>query len=133
MGRDSWRARQHEIEREQRKRIHPAWRGVGCLLMSVLAIGGYVFSNWFLINNDVYGWINLPPEVIRPSMEAIPPGVRWMVAPLFGPGVMVNLTVGFLFLVFTYLFISVAYAVVFPVKRGEFDVPPLKREKRRKV
>jgi hypothetical protein len=133
MGRDSWRARQHEIEREQRKRVHPAWRGVGCLMMSVLAIGGYIFSNWFLVNNSVYGWIYLPPEVVRPSIEVVPAGVRWMVAPLFGPGVIVSLAVGGLFLMFAYLFVSIAYAIVFPAKPGEFDVPPLKRDKRRKV
>jgi hypothetical protein len=133
MGRDSWRARQHDIEREERRRVHPAWRGVGCLMMSVLAIGGYVFSNWFLVNNAAYGWVYLPPEILRPSIEAVPSGVRWMVAPLFGPGVLVSLAVGFLFLVFSYLFVSIVYAIVFPAKPGEFDVPALKRQKRRKV
>ena len=132
MGRDSWRARQHDIEREQRRRIHPAWRGVGCLLISVLAIGGYVFSNWFLVNNDAYGWIRLPPEILRPSIEVVPAGMRWVVAPLFGPGVFVSLAVGVLFLVFSYLLLSIAYSIAFPVKPGEFDVGPLKRQRRKK-
>jgi hypothetical protein len=122
MGRDLWRARQNNFEREERKRIHPAWRGVGCLLMSVLAIGGYLFSNWFLVNNNTYGWVYLPPEVIRPSF------VPWM-----PPGALVSLVVGFFFLIFAYLFVSIAYSIVFPTKRGEFDVPPLKRERRRKT
>ena len=53
-------------------------------------------------------------------------------APVFQPGVLVSLTVGFIFLIFAYLFLSIAYSFVFPEKRGEFDVPPLKRERRRK-
>lgn len=133
MGRDSWRARQTDIAREKRKRVHPAWRGVGCLLMSVLAIGGYLFSNWFLVNNSLYGWIYLPPEILHPSAAAVPAWLRGIAAPVFQPGVLVSLVVGFFFLIFAYLFVSIAYSIVFPTKRGEFDVPPLKRERRRKT
>jgi len=121
MGRDSWRARQHDIEREKRRRVHPAWRGVGCLLIVVLGIGGYLFSNWFLVNNNYYGWVYLPPEIIRPSF-----------APWLPAGMLVSLSVGFIFLIFAYAFLSIAYSFVFPEKRGEFDVPPLRRERRRK-
>jgi hypothetical protein len=81
MGRDSWRSRQHDIEREQRRRVHPAWRGVGCLLLVVLAIGGYLVSNWFLVNNTYYGWIYLPPECCgRRSPLGAP--ARWSTSPL---------------------------------------------------
>ena len=121
MGRDSWRARQHDIEREERRRVNPVWRGVGCLLLTVLAIGGYLFSNWFVVNNEYYGWIYLPPEVLRPAF-----------APWAPPGALVSVVVGFLFLLFAYLFLSIVYSFVFPEKRGEFDVPPLKRQRRRK-
>jgi hypothetical protein len=44
---------------------------------------------------------------------------------------MVSLIVGFLFLVFAYGLVSLAYSVAFPIKPGEFDVPPLKRVRRR--
>ena len=132
MGRDSWRARQHDIEREQRRRVHPAWRGVGCLLLVVLGIGGYLFSRWFLVNNSLYGWIYLPPEILNPSVASVPAWLRGIVAPVFQPGALVSLTVGFIFLIFAYLFLNIAYSIAFPQKRGEFDVPPLRRERRRK-
>lgn len=131
MGRDSWRSRQTDIEREKKKRIHPIWRGVGCLMISVLAIGGYLFSQWFLVNNIAYGWIYLPPEVIAPSPAALPLWLRGLAAPLFRPGVMVSLIVGVLFLVFAILIVNIGYAVAFPVKPGEYDVPPLKRQRRK--
>ena len=129
MGRDSWRMRQHDIERENQRRVNPIWRGVGCLLMSVLAIGGFLFSRWFLVNNR---WIYLPPEILAPSITLVSPGLRPVFAPLFQPGVIVSLAVGFIFLIFAYAFLSIAYSFVFPEKRGEFDVPPLRRERRRK-
>jgi len=131
MGRDAWRARQHDMEREKKRRMNPVWRGVGCFLMTVLAIGGYLFSNWFLTQNYINQWIYLPPEVISPPIAAVPASLRTILAPLFGPGVMVSLIVGFLFLVFAYGLVSLAYSVAFPIKPGEFDVPPLKRVRRR--
>jgi len=132
MGRDSWRARQHDAEREKKRRMNPVWRGVGCFLVSVLAIGGYLFSNWFLTQNYINQWIYLPPQVISPPMTAVPAILRSVVAPLFGPGVLVSLIVGFLFLIFAYLIVSIAYSIAFPIKPGEHDVPPLKRERRRR-
>ncbi len=131
MGRDSWRMRQHDIEREKKRRVNPVWRGVGCLLMSVLAIGGFLFSRWFLINNFSNHWIYLPPEIIAPPLTSVSPGLRPVFGPLFQPGVLVSLVVGFLFLIFAYLFVSIGYSIAFPIKPGETDVPPLKRQRRR--
>jgi len=132
MGRDSWRARQHDAEREKKRRMNPVWRGVGCFLMVVLAVGGYLFSNWFLTQNYVNRWIYLPPQVIFPPITAVPPILRSLVAPLFGPGVLVSLVVAFLFLIFAYVFLSIAYSIAFPIRPGEHDAPPLKRERRRR-
>lgn len=120
MGRDSWRSRQQDEEREKKKRMNPLWRGVGCLLMAILGIAGYLFSNWFLVQNDYYQWVFLPGEVIRPSF-----------APWLPPGALVSLSVAVLFVVFTYLTISIAYAIAFPIKPGEFDMPTPRRERRR--
>ncbi len=132
MGRDSWRVRQHDIEREKRRQIHPAWRGVGCLLMTFLAVGGFFFSRWFLGANLHNNWIYLPPEVLAPSIASVSPGLRPVFGPLFQPGVIVSLVVGFLFLIFAYLFVSIGYSVAFPIKPGETDVGPLKRGRRRR-
>ena len=132
MGRDSWRVRQHDIEREKKRRVNPVWRGVGCLLMTVLAIGGFLFSRWFLFANFENNWIYLPPEILAPSITMVSPGLRPVFGPLFQPGVIVSLTVGFLFLIFAYLFVSIGYSVAFPIKPGEHDVPPLKRQRRRR-
>lgn len=121
MGFDSsWRARQTDAEREKRKKMNPVWRGIGCLLMTVLGIGGYLFSNWFLVQNSVNNWVYLPPEVIRPSFASMLPAYA-----------VVSLAVGLLFMVFAYLALSIVYAIAFPIKPGEYDLPPLKVQRRR--
>ena len=117
MGRESFRYRMLEEQRLKKKRLNPVWRGVGCLLMVVLTLGGYLFSNWFLVQNYVNNWIYLPPEVIRPSF--LPAWVP--------PGTMVSAIVALLFLVFSFGLVSLFYAIFFPLKLGETDVPPLPR------
>jgi hypothetical protein len=106
-----------EEERLKRKRMNPIWRGVGCFLMVMLTLAGYLFSNWFLIQNAVNNWVFLPAEVIRPSF--LPAWVP--------PGAMVSAIVAFLFLIFSYGLVSTFYAIAFPAKLGETDSPPLRR------
>jgi len=117
MGRDSWRFRQMDEAREKKKQLNPMWRGLGCFLIIMLGLGGYLFSDWFLRNNAVNNWIFLPIEVYRPSF--LPPWVP--------PGALVSAVVAMLFMILTYGLVSLVYAVVFPHQMGETDAPPLRR------
>jgi Zn-dependent protease len=116
MGRDTWRYRQQEREREQRKRKNPVWRGVGCLVITILAIGGYFFSGWFFRQNEINSWVYIPPEVLRPPFAAALP-----------PGVFAQIVVALLFMMLSYGILSLAWAIFFPIQPGETDVPALKR------
>ena len=117
MGRDSWRFRQMDEAREKKKRINPLWRGLGCFLMIMLSLGGYLFSNWFLTQNALNNWIFLPPEIIRPAF--LP---AWI-----PPGAFVSFVVALLFLILSFGIVNLTYAVMFPHRLGETDVPPLRR------
>jgi hypothetical protein len=121
MGRDTWRYAQHEREREAKRRTNPIWRGVGCVLLVALAIAGYLVAGWFLRENAAQNWLYLPPELLTiPRLEFLPTGI------------VLQLFIAFLFMLFGYGVLSIAYAIAFPVKPGETDVPPLKRESRTK-
>jgi hypothetical protein len=120
MGRDSWQARQSEIAREERKRVNPIWRGVGCMLMFLLVAGGYLFANWFINQNNYYQWVYIPQQLIYPSF-----------APWLPPGILVSGSVALIFLVLSYIVISIAYSIAFPIKPGEFDVEKPQRQRRR--
>ncbi len=121
MGRDSWRFRQSDEEREKRKRMNPVWRGVGCFTVVLLTLTGYLFAGWFLMANLTNHWIYMPPEVLRPSF-----------APWLPAGVLVQIVVAFIFMVMSYGALSLFYAIAFPIRPGETDVPPLKRPRRRR-
>jgi multisubunit Na+/H+ antiporter MnhB subunit len=127
MGRDSWRVAQQEKEREARKRRNPVWRGVGCLVVVALGLAGFFVSGWFLTANAENTWIYLPPEFIYP-----PPQLSFV-----PPGVLVRLVVGLIAVVAGYGVVSFLYAILFPIKPGETDVPkppkpPKKKKKKRR-
>ena len=116
MGRDTWRFAQHERERAAKRRMNPIWRGVGCVLLVALAVAGYFAAGWFLQQNAQQGWIYLPPVIIDiPRLTFLPSGL------------LVQLFIAFVFMLFGYGILAVVYAMAFPVKPGETDVPPLKR------
>ena len=116
MGRDTWRYAQHEREREAKRRMNPIWRGVGCVLLVALAAAGYFGAGWFLRENAAQNWVYLPPE-----MTSIP----WLT--FVPPGMVLQLFIGLLFMIFGYGVLSLGYAIAFPIKPGETDAPPPKR------
>lgn len=121
MGRDTWRYAQHERERAKRKRGNPIWRGVGCVMIVLTALGGYFFSGWFLQRNAIEGWVHIPVSLLTP------PALPWL-----PPGLLVQLGVAILFMLATAGIVDILYAVAFPIRPGETDVPPLKRTKRKR-
>jgi hypothetical protein len=121
MGRDTWRYRQHEKERAAQKRTHPIWRGVGCLVILALTVGGYFLAEWFLTENARQGWIPIPTGLV------VVPFAPWLPA-----GLVLKALVAIVFMVLSYGIVSVLYSVLFPIRPGEYDVPPLKRRPRRR-
>jgi uncharacterized BrkB/YihY/UPF0761 family membrane protein len=121
MGRDSWRYAAQERERTKRKRKNPIWRGVGFVLIVILTLFGYFVAGWFLQANLSQQWIYLPPQVLNPPD-----------LPFLGNGLIVKLASALLFMIFSYGFVTVLYSILFPIKLGETDVPPLRREKTRR-
>jgi hypothetical protein len=115
MGRDTWRYRAEEREREQKKQLNPVWRGVGCVLVIALAVGGYFFGEWFLRQNQSRDWISIPSELIRL------PGAPWL-----PDGFVFKLGVAILFFIITFGLLNIFYAIFFPIRLSEVDSPPLK-------
>ncbi len=119
MGQRRYQFRDQEVAREREKELNPIWRGVGCIMLILMAVGGYGFGSWFLQANETNNWIYLPPILFNP------PGF-----PSFLPsGLLVRLGVGLLFVMVGYGILSIFYAFFFPIQPGEFDVPTPKRRK----
>ena len=120
--RSSWQFRQQDQERQKAKRMNPTWRGVGCLLIVGIGALGYLFANWFLVQNAINNWFYLPPELINPTIP--------VVGNLLDGGNLIRLVVAMTFLLFAFAFMNFLYAIFFPVQPGEYDLPLPKMRKR---
>lgn len=87
------------------------------MLVVILGFVGYVFSGWFLDRGFVY----IPRFSVQIPLLTTVNGY-----------VIVQLAVSFLFMIFSYAIMSVIYAIAFPIKLGETDMPPLRRQKTKK-
>jgi hypothetical protein len=111
-----------EEEHRWKGRLHPIWRGVGCIIIIALGVLGYFVSGMILEANFENQWVYIPPEIISPSF-----------APWLPPGALLRIVVGLITVALGYTVVNVIYAVVFPIKLGETDVPPLRRSDRGKM
>jgi hypothetical protein len=114
---------QFEIQKmkSQQKPLHPAWTGVGCILVAGLMGLGYLVAGWFLAANNDAHWVHVPREFAFPPAE---------------PYLFFKLILAFVFLLFGTAAITLIYAIVHPTKPGKFDVtdpsifprPPKRRQ-----
>jgi len=102
--------------------MNPVWRGVGCLLVVAIGALGFLFANWFLVQNAINGWVYLPPEVINPNVRGI--------GNFLAGGNLVRFVVALTFLLFAFAFVNFLYAIFFPVQPGEYDLPTPKRRRK---
>ena len=120
--RGSWEFQQQERDRREAQRMNPVWRGVGCLLTVGIGGLGFVFANWFLVQNVINRWVFLPAALINPSAGAF--------SSILAGGNLVRMVVALTFLLFAFALVNFFYAIFFPVKPGEYDVRTPKRRRK---
>lgn len=98
-------------------KIHPIWRGIGCLMMIIIPAISYAGSVILVEANLKNRWLPFPREFYGP------PTHPFLYAQI---GVTVILSI-FGFLVFVILY-SLLYKAFGPPKYGPTDAPPIKRK-----
>lgn len=115
------------VKKEKPWKIHPIWRGIGCLMLIIIPViawaGAYEFMriaptlSWFPQSREMYRNLNLDFIVLPFSLGQI----------IFT----------LLFMMLGFMIMSLAYAFVYrfigPPKYGPTDAPPprVKRKRRR--
>ena len=100
----------------KRRRLNPIWRGIGCLTLVGLVVGGYFFAQWFINTNFTTNWIYIPGEL------GGPPQYPWLFA---------KLAVGIIAAIAGFAILTMIYGIVNPIRPGELDAPPEKRRVKR--
>ena len=126
-------SQQYRQKKDQRPwKIHPAWRGIGCVLLLLIPIMSWFGSEMFLQTNSK---VALPWQLTRvvaiPYTRVVP--VDRIIAPVNHFFSANGLIFGQLFFTIILTFIgfgimgflyAVLYRVVGPPRYGPFDVPP---------
>lgn len=115
---------EEEVEDEyqpKRDRIHPIWRGVGCLSLIALTIGVYWAADTLLAQNRLNAFIPFPiPDMsfsigpIRLPWGTFQQSISW-----------ISVALAAVIDVIVYGFVFVAYSLANPIKLGPKDAPPV--------
>ena len=82
---------------------HPVWRGLGFLLMAVIAVMSYAGANLLVEANKTKGWIYVPPEIQG--------GVSW------APDLYAELIVAFFLTFIGFGVLTIVYSLIYRISR----------------
>lgn len=98
------RYQQYERDvKKQERQIHPIWRGIGFLLLAVVAVMSYAGANLLVEANKTQKWIAVPPEIRG--------GVSW------APDLYSELIVSFFLMMIGFGVITIIYSIIYRVTR----------------
>jgi hypothetical protein len=108
-------------------KIHPIWRGIGCLMMLLIPIMSYAGAVVLVQANLEQGWLPMPGELLQ--TVAIP--FVGDVEQFFAVVIVTVLLMIIGFGVVTILY-SLIYSAVGPPRLGPLDAPPVRNSPKKK-
>ncbi|MDH5507947.1 MAG: hypothetical protein OEZ02_12070 [Anaerolineae bacterium] len=113
----------YQIDAKQRPwKIHPVWRGIGCLMFIIIPIFSIAVADVLIENNT--GWIRIPKEM-RGSFTI--PGIDLYVRYFWAKLALGGIVTFALFAVLTVVY-SIMYSISGARTRGPMDAPPVRRK-----
>ena len=98
------RYQQYERDvKETKSSVHPIWRGIGFLLLGIIAVMSYAGANLLVEANKTKGWVRVP--------SGIQGGVSW------APDLFTELIVTFFLLFIGFGIITIVYSIIYRVSR----------------
>jgi hypothetical protein len=112
-------------------KVHPIWRGIGCLTAIIGPVIAYVGARLLVNLNQEMGWVAMPYELMRPvQILDLGQPVDHLYADLLVAGIL--LLLGFALIISIY---GVLYSILGPPRYGPLDADPHKdlppRQRRR--
>jgi len=108
-------------------KIHPVWRGIGCLLILIGPVMAYLIADMLVTMTISEGWYALPRDLTRPYQI---PLIEITVPHFFA-----NLMATALLLLLGFALIMIAYTLIFsvagPGRYTPMDSPPVREMPKR--
>lgn len=89
--------------KDDSERPHPIWRGLGFLLMAVIAVMSYAGANLLVEANKTKGWVRVPAEIQG--------GVPW------APDLFAELIVAFFLTFVGFGVLTIVYSILYRMTR----------------
>ena len=114
-------------------RIHPIWRGIGCLWFLISPVLAYTIANLLVKYDMKTGFFPISADLTR--TVTIPIGRYFPINNLVVPNLYANLMVTALLLLVGFGVVMVIYAIIYsmmgPKRLGPLDAPPIRRKTRK--
>lgn len=98
--------RYQQYERDVKKTaegVHPIWRGIGFLLLGLVAVMSYAGANLLVEANKTQQWIKVPVEISG--------GVSW------APDLFSELIVSFFLMMIGFGVLTIIYSIIYKITR----------------
>ena len=89
--------------KDESERPHPVWRGLGFVLMALIAIMSYAGANLLVEANKTKGWVKVPAEIQG--------GVPW------APDLYAELFVAFFLTFVGFGILTIVYSILYRITR----------------
>lgn len=117
---DKYNMRSRMAERPWK--IHPIWRGIGCLLLILIPIMAYAGAVILVQANAEQHWLPMPRELTQTVELPILGGFKQFYA--IAIVTVLLIIIGYGLITFIY---SLLYSAVGPPQLGPLDAPPIRR------
>ncbi len=108
-------------------KIHPIWRGIGCLMMILIPIMAYAGAVILVQANLEQGWLPMPRELIQTVTLPLMGEVEQFYVVVIVTALLMIIGFG----VVTILY-SLIYSAVGPPRLGPLDAPPVRNSPKKK-
>jgi hypothetical protein len=119
-----YRAYTRPAQKPRPWKVHPIWRGIGCLMILIIPAMSYAGGVLLVEQNMKYRWIPMPAELTKSMVLPLVGRVSHFYATLMATVVL--MLIGFAIIVTIYALI---YNMVGPSRLGPMDAPPERRRR----
>ncbi len=108
--------------KERPWKIHPIWRGIGCLMAVLIPLVAFVLADYGVDANLQQRWVPVPTELVGPT------GFPFLYAKITLAAILTIIIFGGYTLIY-----MIIYSMLGPSRYGPLDVPPLRRKRRKRL
>ncbi len=104
-------------------KVHPIWRGIGCLLIILVPVISYAGAVLLVEANRQAKWMTVPAELMRTiSIPTLSLKIPHLWANLLAAAVLALLGFGVVMIIY-----AIIYSIIGPDKYSPLDSPPVRR------